>query len=162
MAKTLDQLIQQSNLVLAWRRVQSNPSPNYKNYFRKLYANYAIGETALLSDLHDRLKRGVYKPAHSCKVYLPKGSGGLRPITLLTVEDQIVYQAFMNVIAEKFAPTMSKFYLNTVFSHICAGVNSPFFYNKWEEGFELFNKLQRRAFKDGLRFTAHFDLTACY
>jgi len=67
MAKTLDQLIQKSNLALAWKRIQSNPSPNYKNYFRKLYANYAIGETTLLSDLHDRLKRGVYRPAHSCK-----------------------------------------------------------------------------------------------
>src|SRR5579872_7394734 len=61
MAKTLDQLIQKSNLALAWKRIQSNSSPNYKNYFRKLYANYAIGETTLLSDLHDRLKRGVYR-----------------------------------------------------------------------------------------------------
>lgn len=158
----LDRFFKLDNLRLAWRWVLSNPSPSYKNYFRSLYSNYAIAEEPLVDGLHDRLKRGVYQPAHACKVYLPKASGGLRPITLLTVEDQIVYQAFVNVIAEKFKPTVRDFYMKEVFSHRYAGATSPFFYKRWEDGFGAFNRAQRKAFKDGLRFTARFDLTACY
>ena len=51
--------------------------------------------------LRDRIRRGVYEPASSCKIFLPKPSGLLRPITLLTVEDQVVYQALVNVGGEK-------------------------------------------------------------
>src|SRR4051794_20036167 len=88
--KTIDRLVHLDNLRRAWRWLQSNPSPSYKNYFRSLYANYATAENDLLTGLQDRLKRGIYQPAHACKIYLPKDSGGLRPYTQLTVEDQIV------------------------------------------------------------------------
>jgi retron-type reverse transcriptase len=158
----LDRLIRLDNLRRAWRWVQSNPSPTYKNYFRSLYANYATAEGELLAGLHDRLKRGVYRPAHACKVYLPKASGGLRPYTLLTVEDQVVYQAFVNVIAEQFYPAIRDQYLSEVFSHLYAGPTSVFFYRRWERGFGAFNRAQREAFRNGLRYTARFDLTACY
>jgi hypothetical protein len=159
---TLDRFVHLENFRRAWRWVQSNPLPSYKNYFRELYRNYATAEEALLDGLHDRLKRGVYRPAHACKVYLPKASGGLRPYTLLTVEDQIVYQAFVNVIAEQYHPEIREWYWTEVFSHIYAGPTSSFFYKRWEDGFRAFNKAQRQAFADGLRYTARFDLTACY
>ncbi len=159
---TLDQFIRPDNLRRAWRWVQSNPSPSYKNYFRDQYSKYATAEEALLVGLHDRLRRGVYRPAHACKVYLPKASGGLRPITLLTVEDQIVFQAYVNIIADRFLPQIRDRYGSEVFSHMYAGKSSAFFYRKWEEGFEAFNRAQRVAFREGLQFTARFDLTACY
>ena len=159
---TLDRFIRPENLQRAWRWVRSNHSPSYKNYFRVQYGNYATAEESLLLGLHDRLRRGVYQPAHACKVYLPKSSGGLRPYTLLTVEDQVVYQAYVNVIAEQFYPKIRECYGSEVFSHLYAGPTPPFFYRRWEKGFEAFNRAQRKAFEDGLRFTAHFDLTACY
>ena len=71
-------------------------------------------------------------------MYLPKASGGLRPYTLLTVEDQIVYQAYVNVIVELFYTEVREWYGSEVFSHFYAGPTSEFFYRKWEQGFRSF------------------------
>ena len=151
-----------ANLKRAWGWVQSNPRPVYKNYFRSSLSRYKIAEDQLLKDLSDRLKRRVYEPAHGCKVSLPKASGGLRLYTLLTVEDQIVYQAAVNVIAERFHPVISPYYYWNVFSHIYAGKESTFFYKEWEKGYQAFNRAARRSFRHGLNFAATFDFTACF
>lgn len=160
--RTLDRLVRLENLTLAWERVQNHPSPAYKNYFRGMYSNFALAERDLLAGLQDRLSRGVFRPAHACKVYLPKATGGLRPHTLLTVEDQVIYQAFANVIADQFLPRVRDRYLSEVFSYLYAGPASPFFYRRWQDGFAAFNRAQRRAYREGLRYTARFDLTACF
>jgi hypothetical protein len=86
------------NLRRAWRWVQSNPDAGFKSYFRDLYRNYSVAEDALLESLSVRLRRGIYEPESACKLFYPKASGILRPYSLLTVEDQIVYQAAANLI----------------------------------------------------------------
>jgi hypothetical protein len=43
-----------------------------------------------------------------------------------------------------------------------AGKSSTWFYKPWKDGYSAFNKATRNAFKRGLKFTASFDLTACY
>ena len=89
----LDQLRNSDNLCRAWRWIRSNPDASYKSYFRPLYQHFAVAEEVLLDDLADRLRRDIYEPEPACKLYQPKASGILRPISLLSVEDQIVYQA---------------------------------------------------------------------
>lgn len=74
----LNRVCQLDNLRTAWQRVRSDPRAEYKSYFRPLYANFAAAEDGLLRGLRDRLRRGTYEPAHTCKVHLPKASGGLR------------------------------------------------------------------------------------
>src|SRR5262245_22046072 len=74
-----------ANLERAWRWILSNPDAVYKGYFRSLYANYGVASAELLKDLGERLRRGVYEPGPSCKLFLPKPSGVLRPFSLLTV-----------------------------------------------------------------------------
>ena len=81
------------NLKLAWQRVRSNPDRAYKSYFRNQYAAYALADDAQLRHLQNRLSRGIFEPTDACKIYFPKPSGILRPYSLLSVEDQIVYQA---------------------------------------------------------------------
>jgi hypothetical protein len=115
-----------------------------------------------LADLQKRLKRGTYQPAHACKIFYPKRSGILRPYTLLTVEDQIVYQSLVNVVAERLFPHVKSRYLTETFGHLYAGKSSVWFYRKWSDGYNAFNKTARQAFNSGLKFTASFDLTAYY
>lgn len=159
---TLDHAFRRDNLERAWRWVRSNPNPAYKSYFRSLYSNYAVADAALLDDLCERLTHGAYVPAHSCKLFFPKPSGVLRPYTLLTVEDQIVYQAMVNVVAEKLYPKARHRYLVEVFSHLYAGKSSPWFYRRWQVGYGRFIRAAREAVADGLRYAARFDLTAFY
>jgi Reverse transcriptase (RNA-dependent DNA polymerase) len=150
------------NLARAWRWIQSNPEASYKSYFRSHYSNFRVAEDALLDGLRERLNSGAYQPAHACKIYFPKKSGGLRPYSLLTVEDQIVYQALVNMIAEKLTPRIRERQLTEVFSHLYAGKTSIWFYRKWQNGYREMNRSAREAFSDGFQYAATFDLTAFY
>ena len=127
-----------------------------------MYAAYASADTALLQHLQDRLARGIYQANDACKIYLPKPSGILRPISLLSVEDQIVYQALANVVAEHLAPHVRKRYDKEVFGHQYAGISGPWFYKRWTNGYRAFNAASRQAFDGGLVWLASFDLTAFY
>ena len=158
----LDQLRHPDNLRRAWRWIRSNPDAAYKSYFRSLYQRFAIAEESLIDDLADRLKRGIYEPEPSTKLFHPKVSGILRPYSLLSVEDQIVYQAALNLIAEKLYPHVVQRYNKTVFGHLYAGKTSSWFYRKWTDGYKSFNQATKQAFADGYVYTASFDLTACY
>jgi hypothetical protein len=151
-----------ANLDRAWRWIRSNPDSEYKSYFRSAYTQFALADSALLADLQKRLKRGTYQPSHACKIFYPKRSGILRPYTLLTVEDQIVYQALVNIVAEQLFPHVKARYLTETFGHLYAGKSSVWFYRKWSDGYAAFNKTARQAFNTGLKFTASFDLTAYY
>jgi len=150
------------NLRLAWLRVRSNADRTYKGYFRDLYTAYSVADEGQLKHLQNRLKRGIFDPTDSCKVFFPKQSGVLRPYSLLAVEDQIVYQAIANSIAEKLYPRVRKRYNKEVFGHLYAGSASPWFYRRWSEGYGAFNKAAGEAFNSGYTWTASFDLTACY
>jgi hypothetical protein len=159
---TLDDAFNRTNLSRAWRWIRSNPDATYKKYCSVAYSRYSLADLALLDDLLDRLKRGLYKPTHACKLLFPKKSGILRPYTILTVEDQIVYQALVNVVADRLAPRMRSGYLTVTFGHMYAGTSSVWFYKRWRDGYRSFNMAARDAFSKGLRFSASFDLTACY
>ncbi|MEO9216743.1 MAG: RNA-directed DNA polymerase [Rhodanobacter sp.] len=150
------------NLQRAWRWIRSNPDRGYKTYFRDHYSAYAIAEAPLLKSLSERLRRGTYVPSPSCKIFFPKASGVLRPYTLLDVEDQIVYQAAANVVAEAMFHRVRSRYLKQVFGHLYAGKSNLWFYRKWSSGYKAFNKAATEAHAEGNTFTASFDLTAFY
>jgi retron-type reverse transcriptase len=150
------------NLRRAWLWIRTNPDRAYKSYFRELYSAYAVSDDPLIAHLHDRLRRGLYEPSDACKLLLPKPSGIFRPYSLLTIEDQIVYQAMANAIAEKLFPHVRHLYNNEVFGHLYAGSKSLWFYRKWTDGYSAFNKATESAFKRGYVWAASFDLTACY
>jgi len=158
----LNELIDEKNLFRAWRWLRSNPDACYKSYCRDLYSAYAVADEALIKDLRDRLRRGIYTPGHACKLYFPKASGILRPYSVLCVDDQIAYQAAVNLVAERLLPRARSRYNREVFGHLYAGKTSAWFYRKWSDGYRAFNNAAREAFSEGFRVAASFDLTACY
>lgn len=152
------------NLARAYRWTQSNPNPEYKNYFRDAYEAYAASSRQNLKRLRKHLEqpRNAYEPSHASKVFLPKSSGILRPYTLLTVNDQIVYQACINIIAEKLFPKVRQNYLNKTFGNLYAGKTSKFFYRKWQDGYGSFSEHIRYYINNGFKYVANFDLTSFY
>jgi len=127
-----------------------------------MYSRFAVADDLIIDDIHDRLRRGIYEPGHAAKLLIPKRSGILRPYTVLTVEDQVVYQALINVVAEHLAPRIRNRFFTQTFGHIYAGTTSAFFYRRWQDGYKAFNDLARDAVNRGLIYSASFDLTACY
>jgi hypothetical protein len=162
MSKDLNKAFSEPNITLAWKWLNSNTEKLYKNYFRDLYKAFALSYAENIKEISKELKTGTYEPSLSIKVLLPKKSGILRPYTLLSVKDQIVYQALMNIIAEKMHPKVKASYLKDSFGHLYAGKNSDFFYKKWTDGYKAFNKEVTKSFNNGYKYTATFDLTACY
>ncbi|MEI6400193.1 MAG: reverse transcriptase domain-containing protein [bacterium] len=161
---TMNEVFDKDNLKRAWRWIKSNPDRRYKDYFRELYSEYSIIEDYILDDLSNQIKSKTYEPSHGCKIFIPKSSGILRGYTLLTVEDQIVYQAMVNIIAEHLVviPGIKSNYYLKNFGNLYAGKSSVWFYRKWSDGYKKFNDAARDAFNNGLTYSASFDLTACY
>src|ERR1051325_4293211 len=156
------QVYELGNVRRAYRWVLSTPDPRYKNYFRADYAAYALATDLNLRILSRQIKNGGFTPSHASKVYLPKSSGILRPITMLTVNDQIAYQACVNLVAEELYKRTRKRHYKTIFYHLYAGRSSPFFYLKWERSYALYANTIRANFAAGYQYVAAFDLTAFY
>jgi len=158
----IDEIADIRNLRRAWRWVRSNSDAQYKWYFRDLYSVYAAASESLLQSLSGDIRRGRFQPSHACKLFIPKKSGILRPYTLLSVSDQIAYQAAVNLVAERMYKHVLPRYYKEVFGHLYAGKSSTWFYRKWQKGHRAFNDAARSAFDRGYRIAASFDLTACY
>ena len=159
---SFSQVYDVQNLQRAYRWVLSSSDTRYKNYFREGYAAYALASAHNLHILHRQIQHGSYLPSHASKVYLPKTSGILRPISLLTINDQIAYQACVNVIAKELQKRVRKRRLVTVFYHLYAGDSSPFFYLRWQRCYSSYANTVRRNFANGYKYVATFDMTAFY
>ena len=96
----LDKVFDLTNLRRSYRWIMSNPDAQYKSYFRDSYDAFAIASDTHLKWIRQEGLKDRYQVSHASKIFSPKPSGALRPITLLTVEDQIVYQACVNLIAD--------------------------------------------------------------
>lgn len=152
------------NLELAWIRVKTSQNIGYKNYYRNLILAYELSVKENLQRLSERLNGGSFKPKEVLRFYLPKSSGLHRPITLLHLDDLIVYQAMANLIADKFLKKRKEVEFNTIFSHILNENKQTqiFFFKKWQEGYRKFLQQIKNYYKDKNVWVAHFDLAAYY
>ncbi len=140
----------------------SSPDAAYKSYFRDSYDAFAIASDTHLKWIRAEGLKDRYEVSHASKVLLPKPSGVLRPITLLKVEDQIVYQAIVNLIAEELKKRTKRRYEKRVFAHLYAGKSSKFFNIKWQRSYRKFADRLRDCHSRGYDHIANFDLTSFY
>jgi hypothetical protein len=98
-----------NNFDLAFDRIVRGGNKEYKQYYRHLFPSYNLALKENLNDLIGDLRRGTFKPEKPTVVYQPKKSGVLRPLTLLTLSDLIVYQAILNRVAASFEDEQQKF-----------------------------------------------------
>lgn len=150
------------NLRRAYRWIMSNPDSQYKSYFRDSYDAFAIASDTHLKWIRQEGLRERYQVSHASKILTPKPSGVLRPITLLTVEDQIVYQACVNLIADALKRKTGKRYEKRVFAHLYAGKTSKFFYIQWQRSYRKFANRIKIAYAADYRYVANFDLASFY
>ena len=151
-----------SNLSLAYKRLLTNPESTYKNYFRDVYSSYGLSLDDNIKQLNQRLTAG-YLADPSIRVFMPKSNGLNRMYTLLSIEDQIVYQAYANIIAEStYTKKINKRYKKTVFGNLLSTKGSEFFYQPWQNSYKSYTKAVIRAYQSGCKYIASFDLTACY
>jgi len=90
------------NFELAFTRIVRGGNKEYKAFYRHLFPSFNLALRENLKDLIEELRRGTFEPEKPTVVYQPKKSGILRPLTLLSLRDLIVYQAILNRIAVSF------------------------------------------------------------
>lgn len=151
-----------ANFHLAFTRIVRAGNKFYKQYYRHLFPSYNLALKNNLEDLIKDIRLGKYKPDNTRLIFQPKQSGILRPIILLPLRDHIVYQAILNIIAEKFEQEQHKYSLKKSYGAIYAGNDSLFFFKGWKRCYQTYNKMVERAFKDGNIYVADFDLVSFY
>lgn len=155
-------LISPENLMLAWRRVTTGRNMAYKKYFRGVMHVYENAADRLINDLSSKL-RVNYRPSSIERLFQPKPSGLHRSISLLTLEDQIVYQAIANSVALKIARRRDRLWGKCAFSNkTTSDAQSIFFLEPWADGFQSYQKAVSTNYKSGRRWVAQFDLAAYY
>lgn len=159
---SLDRVFDLRNLRRSYRWLLSNTDATYKSYFRDSYDAFATASDTLLKRIRIDGLSHRYTPSHASKIMIPKASGTLRPITLLTVEDQVVYQAIVNVIADILKPRTKHRYRKRVFAHLYGGKSSPFFYMRWQDSYRMMARSIAEVHAKGFVYVANFDLAAFY
>lgn len=158
----LDQLASKPNLRLAWRRITSGSNHQYKKFYRDLFYVYEVALDANLDDLGKRILGEIFEPRNPERVYVPKASGLHRPIALLSLEDQIVLQAFANLAAKKMQKNRKPLQFEAVFSNILQKPDSIFFFRSWQWTYHEFQERIHKHYQDGARWVGDFDLAAFY
>jgi Reverse transcriptase (RNA-dependent DNA polymerase) len=150
------------NFEVAWERIARGSNSQYKRLFSHLYPSYRFALRTILKDLLSEVRAGRYRPSPATVVYFPKSTRILRPITLLSINDQVVYQAITNVIANKFYASLRPYYGTKTFGALYAGRNSLFFYRSWKKAYRAFNNTIRHAHRQGNDVVADFDLVSFF
>lgn len=156
------EFINYENFELAFTRICRGLNKSYKQFYAHLFSSYNLALKENLTDLIKDIKMGTFEPGIPTIIFLPKQSGILRPITLLSLKDLIVYQAIVNVIADKFMEEQNKYALWKSFGHIYAGKDSPFFFRSWKVCYKEYNKAMAKAYIAGNSWVADFDLVSFY
>src|ERR1700730_2811336 len=151
-----------SNFTLAFQRVVRGQNREYKAFFRHLFPSYQIALKENLEDLLEDVRRGSYRPSPATCIFQPKKSGILRPLRLLALQDQIVYQAIANVLANAFRRDQEEHGLRKTFGALISRKDSLFFYRSWKKSYRHFDSAIRNAYKSGNSFIADFDLVSFY
>src|ERR1700730_9158100 len=63
------------------------------------YAEYEVDAARNIRQLHRRLKEGKYRAQPLRRVYIPKGNGKLRPISIPALEDKIAQKAMVELLS---------------------------------------------------------------
>lgn len=153
-----------NNLRLAWIRTLSGENTDYRMLQRIELDAFGWAEEQNLRQLQRELIEGAFRASATTKVYIPKSSGLLRPITVLRVNDAVVYQAIADKIAARIRRKLAPQYLHTAFSGILnlPRSRSVFFFRPWKYGFKRLDDARRRAFAGGFTWLGELDLASFY
>lgn len=158
----IDNWLKYDNFYLAFKRLQTIPRDYYKNlYWNDLYY-FGMDINKNINTIISIIKEDLYLPSNSSKIYLPKSTGLVRPISVLTFIDLLVYQSIINILANVFRPSFLPFYNNFVFGNILNNPDNIFFYKNWKDQWKKYEGLTKNYYKNGYVYITEFDLASFY
>ena len=158
-----DDFLNLDNFKLGWQRILR--SIHYENKDRIGLRVYEANLEANLIDLIDRLRQETYDPSIAENIYLPKRAGTVRRMSVLTIEDRLVYQAIANIIARKTKDVFEAITDKHVFAHLLNDVDSPFMLRRWggpNGQYKKFLKRFEQLWKKGNHWLLESDIASYY
>jgi len=113
-----NQFISTENFLLAYKRLQTAPTGFYKKVYYNDLKNFGTQLQANIESLIDSIKANTYEPNDTYRIYLPKQSGTVRPVTVINFVDSLIYQAIIGVLSDFYYPKIKHKYNRTVFGNI--------------------------------------------
>ncbi len=152
-------LVSVENLMLAWKRVSTARNHSYKRFFRQVFYAYEFASVQNIQDLHARLTGGSFEPVSPSRLFVPKGAGLNRSITLLHVEDQILLQAIANILAESVRKRREIVEGKVVFSNLLnVDDKSIFFLQSWRNCYRQYLDQISRVYTHGYKWVLTLTL----
>jgi len=158
----LEPYFSRDRLAIAWQHLQGGQNHAYKYYFKHIYQGYEVALEENLEALSSRLVSGGFKNKTVQRIFIPKSPTSQRPLTLLSVEDQIAYQAFAAFVADKIAPKRREFEFKCVFSNVLAEDRTQFIFENWKYCYEKYQDTTEAKVKAGKRWVVTCDLASFY
>lgn len=150
------------NFMLAWQRTVNVTSRmvhdelGMKIFAHNLQANLEyLVQQAQAEDF-------PYKPLADHKVYVPKPSTTLRTMSLMAVPDVIVYQALVNVIADRVHPYLVTHENQHVLGNLYAGTGKRWMLRPWKQQYTRFVNRVEKLYYAGNSWIASTDIVAFY
>ena len=137
-----DDFLEKSNFELAWKRILR--SNHYINKDRLGLRVYEANLSVNLDFLIDRIEQHTYSPSKAENIYIPKRAGTVRRVSLLTIDDTLIYQALANTISKKTKSGFEAITENHVFAHLLNDVDDPFMLRRWGGINGQYNKFLER------------------
>lgn len=162
-----DKFLTSKNFKLAFERLKTASRNLYKSIYYEdlkifgLYLDENI-ETVILN-----IKQDIYKPEKCHKIFIPKKDNLVRPLSMLTFIDLLVYQAMTNVIADSSYDIISPYYDKVIFGNIvnptnAKGEDKKFFYKSWKRKWKRFNEISKEHFANGYIYLSEFDIASFF
>ena len=105
-ASLMAQVLARENLLRAWKQVKANHgAPGIDGMTVEQFPDFV--KSPHWATVREQLEAGTYQPQPVRRVYIPKASGGQRPLGIPTVLDRVIQQALAQVLEPLFDPEFS-------------------------------------------------------
>ncbi|MCR1871494.1 group II intron reverse transcriptase/maturase, partial [Longicatena caecimuris] len=94
------QMLRDRKLKEAWKQVKTNKGSG--GIDGETIAEFDKKSEERILEILEKLKTKTYTPAPVRRVYIPKKSGGKRPLGIPVIEDRIIQQTLVNILSPKF------------------------------------------------------------
>jgi hypothetical protein len=156
-----------NNFRLAFDRLKTASRNLYKSIY---YEDLKIFELYLDENIEtviSNIKQDIYKPEKCHKIFIPKKDNLVRPLSMLTFIDLLVYQSITNIIADTAYDIISPYYEKVIFGNVVntskvKGEDKKFFYKSWKRKWKRFNEVSKGYFENGYIYLSEFDIASFF
>ncbi|UBM61935.1 hypothetical protein LA303_11035 [Candidatus Sulfidibacterium hydrothermale] len=157
MDNQFEKFLTYENFELAFFRLKTAQRNLYKSLY---YPELKIFENFLsqnIKTLIEQIKNKTYTPEKAHKIFIPKKNNLVRPLSILTFKDLLVFQALTNIIADIAYDKISTKYGITIFGNIINTSTTDkksrkFFFKSWKKTGKTLQKNPKNIIQKVINF----------